>query len=157
MKRLPFLAIAAFAALAGGCFKNHGRPADVPTVIGLDALARTNRAEVVRLFLRGTAKPIPADALANLPKLQVLDLAECSLKALPGEVCSLKTLRHLYLARNSLTALPPELAQLDGLTYLNLDGNRLADVPDVVARLTSLKWLRFSENELSAITSMTGK
>ena len=57
------MALAAVALLTGGCFKNQGKPADVPTVIGLEALAKTNRAEVVRLLLRGTKTPIPADAL----------------------------------------------------------------------------------------------
>jgi len=143
------MALATVALLAGGCFKNQSKPADVPTVIGLEALAKTNRAEVVRLFLRGTKTPIPADALKALPKLEVLDLAECNLKELPADVCALATLQDLYLARNPLDKLPPELAQLGHLRYLNLDGARLAAVPDVVAKLPSLKWLRLSENQLT--------
>ena len=132
------MALAAFALLAGGCFKNQGKPADVPTVIGLEALAKTNRAEVVRLFLRGTKAPIPADALKNLPKLKVLDLAECGLKEVPVDVCALATLQDLYLARNPLDKLPPELAQLAQLRYLNLDGARFVALPEVVAKLPGI-------------------
>ena len=46
MKHCLLILVAACLACAG-CFDNHSRPADVLTVTSLDALAATNRAEVV--------------------------------------------------------------------------------------------------------------
>ena len=82
---LLILATVACAALTG-CFDNHGRPQDATPVTSLAALAATNRAEVVRLYLRGGTEPLAKGALADLPRLRELDLSERALAAVPEEV-----------------------------------------------------------------------
>ena len=147
-KSLFFLAAACLAC--AGCFDNHSRPADVVTVTSLDALAATNRAEIVRLFLRGAARPVTDADLDGLSDsaLQQLDLSELGLAKVPGAVWRLKGLTSFWFARNKLEAIPDEVAQLPALTYLNLDGNAVAAVPDSLAGAVKLRWLRLSANKL---------
>ena len=152
MKKSAFLILACAAAVfVGGCFKNQSKPQDVATTIGLDALAKTNRAEVVRLILRGTKQPIAAEAVKGLAKLASLDVSECGLKNAPLWVADYAGLKELYLVRDELTALPDDYGKLVQLRYLNLDGNRFEKLPGVVAKLTGLKWLRLNENKLTEL------
>jgi Leucine-rich repeat (LRR) protein len=133
MKNSLFLLAAACLACAG-CFDNWSRPADVITVTSLDALAQTNRAEVVRLFLRGAPRPVTDADFEGLSdsKLQQLDLSELNLDKVPAKVWGLKGLTSFWFVRNKLAAIPDEVAQLPELTYLNLDGNAITTVPDWV-------------------------
>ena len=152
MKNCLFTLVAACLACAG-CFDNHNRPADVFTVTSLDALANTNRAEIVRLFLRGAARPVTDADLEGLSDsvLQQLDLSELNLEKVPGKVWGLKGLTSLWLVRNKLAVIPDEIAQLPALTYLNLDGNQITAVPDSLSGATKLRWLRLNENKLREI------
>ena len=142
--------IAAACLALAGCFENHSRPADALTVTSLDALAATNRAEVVRLLLRGSQKPVGDDELKGLSAsaLKQLDLSELGLAKVPESVWSFKGLGSLWLARNKLAEIPSGIAQLPALTYLNLDGNMLAAAPEALSRVVSLRWLRLNENKL---------
>ena len=148
------LIFAAACLACAGCFDNHSRPADVLTVTSLEALAATNRAEVVRLFLRGASRPVTDADLEGLSDsgLKQLDLSELNLEKVPGAVWRLKGLTSLWLARNRLAAIPAEVAQLPELTYLNLDGNVLSNsVPDSLAGATKLRWLRLNENKIGEL------
>ena len=151
MKHCLLILAAACLAFAG-CFDNHSKPADVVTVTSLDALAATNRAEVVRLFLRGTPRPVTDADLEGLSDsaLQQLDLSENN-QQVPGAVWRLKGLTSLWFARNKLEVIPDEIAQLPALTYLNLDGNAVTAVPDSLAGATKLRWLRLNENKVSSL------
>ena len=121
------LILAAACLACAGCFDNHSRPADVVTVTSLDALAATNRAEVVRLFLRGAPRPV----------------TDADLKGLSDSV-----LKQLDLSEIKGQAIPDEVAQLPALTYLNLDGNAVTNVPDSLAGAVKLRWLRLNGNKL---------
>jgi len=144
------LILAAACLACAGCFDNHSRPADVVTVTSLDALAATNRAEIVRLFLRGAPRPVTDADLDGLSDsvLRQLDLSELNMDKVPGAVWRLKGLTSFWFVRNRLETIPDEIAQLSALTYLNLDGNALTTVPDSLAGVTKLRWLRLSENKL---------
>lgn len=144
------LILAAACLACAGCFDNHSKPADVFTVTSLSELATTNRAEVVRLFLRGAPRPVTDADLDGLSEsvLQQLDLSEIGKQNVPGAVWRLKGLTSFWFARNGLEAIPDEMAQLPALTYLNLDGNAVTNVPDSLAGAVKLRWLRLNENKL---------
>ncbi len=153
MKNCFFFLVAACLTCAG-CFDNWSRPADVVTVTSLDALANTNRAEVVRLFLRGAPRSVTDDDLEGLSdsKLKQLDLSELDMEKVPQKVWSLKGLTSFWFVRNKLAAIPDEVAQLPALTYLNLDGNNtITNVPDSLAGATKLRWLRLSGNQIAEL------
>ena len=156
MKSFPSFCLAAVCAFAAGCFDNRGKPADATPVTSLKALAATNRADVTRLYLRGSAEAVGDGAFSDLPNLRQLDISELKLKAVPSSVFGLKALEHLYLARNQLEAVPDALGAMPALTYLNLDGNRLAAVPASLAGAKALRWLRLNENRLQSLPPELG-
>ena len=147
------LILAAACLASAGCFDNHSKPADVVTVTSLDALAQTNRAEVVRLFLRGAPRPVTDADLEGLSdsKLQQLDLSELNLDKVPAKVWGLKGLTSFWFVRNKLAAIPDEVVQLPALTYLNLDGNAITTVPDSLKDAKKLRWLRLSGNQIGEL------
>ena len=57
-----WMILVAAALACAGCFDNRAKPEDVPTVIGLQTLIATNRANIVRVILRGEKGEIPAAA-----------------------------------------------------------------------------------------------
>lgn len=152
MKKCFFTLVAACLACAG-CFDNRNRPADVVTVTSLDALAVTNRADVVRLFLRGAPRPVTDADLEGLSDsvLKQLDLSELNLSKVPGKVWGLKGLTSFWFVRNKLAAIPDEVADLPALTYLNLDGNEITAIPESLARATKIRWLRLSGNKIAEV------
>ena len=152
MKNSLFAIVTACLACAG-CFDNRSRPADVVTITSLDALAATNRAEIVRLFLRGAPRPITDADLEGLSDsvLKQLDLSELNLDKVPGKVWSLKGLTSFWFVRNKLAAIPDEVADLPALTYLNLDGNEITSIPESLARATKIRWLRLSGNKIAEL------
>ena len=155
--RLFFTLFAAAAcAVLAGCFDHRGRPDDATPVTSLAALAATNRAEVVRLYLRGGNEKLEAGALADLPNLRELDLSERRLAAVPQDVFALSALERLWLARNALAEMPAALAQLPALLYLNLDGNRLTAVPAALGAAPKLRYLRLNDNQLTALPDGLG-
>ena len=58
MKKSLFIIAATACAVLTGCFDNRERPQDALPVTSLAALAATNRADVVRLYLRGGTEPL---------------------------------------------------------------------------------------------------
>jgi Leucine-rich repeat (LRR) protein len=139
-----FIACLAFS----GCFDNKNKPEDVPTVSSVEQLSKTNRAEVVRLYLRGSKTAVKEADLSDLPSLKVLDLSELRYKTIPSAVFKLTNLKQLYFAYNELETLPSDMANLKELEYLNLDGNRLVTLGENLAPLTNIRWLRLNGNRL---------
>ena len=123
--KFSLIMLALLCVVFSGCFDNKGKPEEVPTVSSLQDLSKTNRAEVVRLYLRASSVPIVDSDLTGLTSLKVLDLSELKMKKIPSNVFSISSLKQLYFAYNDLEAIPSEIANLKELDYLNLDGNKL--------------------------------
>jgi len=143
-----WIAISAVALVCAGCFDNKGKPEDVPTVIGVKSLASTNRAEIVRVILRGDRSAVTADMLTGLDCVKMIDLSERGTATVQPEVLKLKGLKEFYFASNGMTSIPDFSAWAATLDYLNLDRNSISSVPDTVAKLTKLKWLRLNGNKI---------
>jgi len=84
------------------------------------------------------SKPLP-ETLANLSKLEELDLGRNGLKALPTQVGSLRGLKKLGLDYNELSALPSFVGNLTGLRELSLNSNGGVKLPDSLAGLKGLR------------------
>ena len=97
-----WMTIVAAALACAGCFDNRAKPEDVPTVIGLQTLIATNRANIVRVILRGEKGEIPAAALEGLNAIKMIDLSERGTKEVPAAVFALKGIKEFYFARNGL-------------------------------------------------------
>lgn len=143
-----WITIFAAALVCVGCFDNRGKPEDVPTVIGVSALAATNRAGIVRVILRGDKGEIPVGALSGLDSIRMIDLSERDTKEVPPPVLALKGIKEFYFARNGMERIPDLTCWKDSLDYLNLDDNAIAEVPSALGALTRLKWLRLNGNRI---------
>ena len=69
------------------------------------------------------------------------------IKSLPGAIANLKKLEVLDLGRNGLTAVPPQIAGLSNLKTLRLDFNALRAVPAFVGNFANLNELALDANE----------
>ncbi|XP_078252100.1 malignant fibrous histiocytoma-amplified sequence 1 homolog isoform X2 [Rhinoraja longicauda] len=88
----------------------------------------------------------------NISQVQVLDLANNSLKELPdGLDASLTNLRALILRRNRLCRLPAPVCSLEQLSELDLAHNCLVQLPGELGRLKRLKKLCLSHNKLQLL------
>ena len=143
--------ILAAALACAGCFDNKGKPEDVPTVIGLQALTATNRTGIVRVILRGEKGDLPASALSGLDSIKMIDLSERDTKEVPAAAFSLKGLKEFYFARNGLEKIPDLTCWAETLDYLNLDDNAITEIPESVGKLTKLKWLRLNGNKIKEV------
>ncbi|NXP21803.1 LRSM1 ligase, partial [Scytalopus superciliaris] len=85
--------------------------------------------------------------LPPLP-LQVLDLHDNQLAALPAALGQLPALQVLNLERNLLKSLPQSVGDLAQLQLLNVKGNRLKELPSSVCALHSLRVLHLGGNAL---------
>eukprot|EP00741_Cyanophora_paradoxa_P008714 tig00001371_g8436.t1 len=94
---------------------------------------------------------IPGAELAKLTSLEVLNLIDNELTALPAEIGRLAALRVIYLSYNQLTALPPEIGQLAALRKLIAPGNQLTALPPEISRLAALREVYVEENPLTAM------
>jgi hypothetical protein len=69
------------------------------------------------------------------------------IKILPAQIADLRKLEVLDLGRNGLTAVPPQIAGLTNLTTLRLDFNALRAVPAFVGNFKNLSELALDANE----------
>jgi Leucine-rich repeat (LRR) protein len=146
-----WIIIFAAALMCAGCFDNKGKPEDVPTVIGLKALASTNRTGVVRVILRGDKGAITADMLSGLDSVKMIDLSERGTSAVQPEVLKLKGIKEFYFASNGMVSIPDLSGWAATLDYLNLDNNSIKEIPESLAKLTGLKWLRLNGNQIKEV------
>ena len=146
-----WITIFAAALMCAGCFDNKGKPEDVPTVIGLKALASTNRTGIVRVILRGDKGAITADMLSGLDSVKMIDLSERGTSDVQPEVLKLKGIKEFYFASNGMVSIPDLSGWAATLDYLNLDNNSIKEIPESLAKLTGLKWLRLNGNQIKEV------
>ena len=97
-----------------------------------------------------TLSEIPS--LKNLSKLQVLDLVNNDLRALPEGLADLKDLTSLTLASNpSISNIDYNWEALQRLETLDLSKNGIKKYPESLQRLYNLKYLNLSQNKFSKV------
>ncbi|HEX7318214.1 MAG TPA: hypothetical protein VF297_30195 [Pyrinomonadaceae bacterium] len=83
-------------------------------------------------------KPIP-DTLANLQKLEELDLGRNGITSLPPQVASLRGLKKLSLDYNDIRVLPDFVGELPNLEELSVNANGGVRLPPSLAKRKGLK------------------
>ncbi|MFL6253390.1 MAG: leucine-rich repeat domain-containing protein [Pyrinomonadaceae bacterium] len=94
-------------------------------------------------------KPLP-DTLANLQKLEELDLGRNGISTVPAVVASLQGLKKLSLDYNDLHELPSFVGELKNLQELSLNANGGMRLPQSLAGLKGLK-VYMGNNKLTLV------
>ena len=112
---------------------------------------------VTRLLLKqGNLTSLP-ESIAQLRKLEDLDVELNQLSSLPASIGQLQALSNLTLDNNQLSSLPASIGQMRTLSWLSLESNRLASLPESVWQLRNLSYLSLSDNQLTSLPESIGQ
>jgi hypothetical protein len=95
----------------------------------------------------GRAKNLPA-TLANLQRLEELDLGRNGIRFVPKQIASLRQLKNLGLDYNSLREVPAFVGNLSNLEELSLNSNGGVRLPQSLAKVKGLQ-VRMGNNKLT--------
>ncbi|CAE7872093.1 Sur-8, partial [Symbiodinium necroappetens] len=105
----------------------------------------------------GTLNLGALETAASQHNLQVLDLKDHKISAIPAQVLSAFThVKVLDLRKNALEELLPDIRVMSQLEDLLLDQNRLREIPDEVCLLPHLRGLSLSQNLLKMLPKAVG-
>ena len=124
-----------------GCSMNVSLPRSIGQLENLRVLrlyGALDGADEGTAASRSGSKSLP-DTLANLSKLEELDLGRNGITAVPTQVGSLHGLRKLGLDFNSISELPSFVGDLSNLKELSLRSNGGVSLPRSLAGLKGLK------------------
>ncbi|KAG0199915.1 hypothetical protein BGX28_006898 [Mortierella sp. GBA30] len=93
----------------------------------------------------------PLTSLTILNHLQVLDLCDNQLEALPSEIGLLTKLKELYLSNNKLCKLPDTIQKMARLEVLDIRNNQFYLLNPAVGKMKALRQLDVRNNQLKAI------
>ena len=93
----------------------------------------------------------------RVPKLEKLDLSNCTLTALPKKLHKNKNLKELLLNENSIDLSKTKLKIHDQIVKVELQRNGLKEIPASIARFPNVKTLVFNGNEIHHISPAIGK
>lgn len=89
-----------------------------------------------------------------LESLNLLNISDTSLKALPKEISNLINLQTLLLYGNEIATIPETIGDLKVLKVLDLSRNKLESVPDSITKLHNITTINISNNQLSSFPSL---
>lgn len=93
-------------------------------------------------------------SLFALDALNLLNISDTSLKALPIEISNLINLQTLLLYGNEIKTIPESIGQLTKLKVLDLSRNQLETIPDSITQLNNLATINVSNNQLTAFPEL---
>lgn len=126
-----------------------------PPMHTLAQLRSGQLAGTTHLQLAEGLQDFPADIFALSDTLEVLDLSNNQLSALPAELPRLHKLRVLFASNNRFTELPEVLGQCATLTMVGFKANQIRKVP-AAALPPLLRWLILTDNQVTALPDALG-
>ncbi|MBA6351605.1 leucine-rich repeat-containing protein kinase family protein [Colwellia sp. BRX9-1] len=125
----------------------------------MQTLAQLNSgkySDITHLTLSENLTEFPQKIFSLANSLEVLDLANNKLTALPCEFSSMKKLKILFLTNNNFKSIPEVLAACPQLEMISFKGNQLSRVDEDVLP-TGTRWLILTDNKISALPHSVGK
>jgi hypothetical protein len=122
----------------------------------LDALRRGDLAGARELRLREGLTEFPREILGLADTLEVLDLSDAALTALPEDLGRLSKLRVLFCSGNRFERLPPVLGDCVALSQVGFRGCGVREIP-AEALPPALRWLTLTDNAIEALPAALGE
>jgi hypothetical protein len=121
----------------------------------LDALRRGDCAGARELRFPPGLTEFPREILALGDTLELLDLSNSALDALPEDFGRLRHLRVLFCSGNRFTRLPPVLGDCPALSQVGFRATGLVEVPGE-ALPPALRWLTLTDNRIAHLPEALG-
>ena len=126
-----------------GCSMNVSLPRSVGRLANLRVLRLYGALDGREVGAEGPARNAPSkalpDTLAELQRLEELDLGRNGLKSVPQQVASLRGLKKLSLDYNDIRQLPSFVGDLPNLRELSVNANGGVALPPSLAKVKGLK------------------
>ena len=120
------------------------------------ALLRAGQlADTRRLNLAAGLTTFPEEILGLADSLEVLDLSNNQLTALPDSVAQLHNLRAVFFNNNQFEVVPEVLAQCPQLSMIGFKANQIATVP-AAALPPRTRWLILTDNRIETLPEAMG-
>lgn len=110
----------------------------------------------LRIKLAAGLTEFPSDLYRFCQTLEILDLSDNHLLALPDDFARFGRLKRLFLTNNAFSHIPAVLAQCPALVMVSFKGNQLTEFGAAVLPLT-LEWLILTDNQLTALPDDFGR
>ncbi|TNC12366.1 protein kinase [Methylobacterium terricola] len=104
----------------------------------------------------GRLSEVPPEILGLADTLEVLDLGQNDLTALPDWFGRLRRLRVLFCSGNRFDRLPPVLGDCASLSQVGFRGSGLVEVPGD-ALPPALRWLTLTDNRIASLPASLGE
>jgi hypothetical protein len=111
---------------------------------------------ISRLTLSENLTVFPTEILSLADTLEILDLSNNQLIALPAEIKQLKKLKIIFASNNNFETLPESLGQCENLEMIGFKTNRINHVPGE-SLPTKLRWLILTDNKITTLPDTLGE
>lgn len=121
----------------------------------LEQLLSNTFPHVTRISISAQLHSFPEELFLYQESLEILDLSNNLLEAVPEEIIRFKKLKILFLSNNRFTKFPSILGQCQSLSMIGFKSNQISFIPEH-AFPESLRWLILTDNKLEQIPSSIG-
>lgn len=111
---------------------------------------------ISRLTLSENLTVFPTEILSLADSLEILDLSNNQLKALPDEIKQLNKLKIIFASNNLFETLPESLGQCENLEMVGFKANKIKHVPTESLPI-KLRWLILTDNQLTSLPDTLGE
>lgn len=99
---------------------------------------------------------VPAEIYKAFPQVKVLDIRKNALEELLPDISSMRFLEDLLVDQNRLRELPSEVCRLPNLKALSLSQNLIKSLPKAIGEMQQLRHLSLGDNQLAEIPPELG-
>lgn len=99
---------------------------------------------------------VPAEIYKAFPQVKVLDVRKNALEELLPDISAMRHLEDLLADQNRLRELPPEVCRLPNLKALSLSQNLLKSLPKAIGEMQQLRHLSLGDNHIAEVPPELG-